>query len=379
MGEYGLQIGTPLDTCIGNVGIYLYKYFCVGNTVYETQYRMTNASLGICESGIGINTTEVVMDTNMFGVCDGTTCDFTTLYVKVDADEWRGRQTSGAAFGYQNHTCSSATTTDIIYPLIENCNAVNATHSVMLSCSTGQYLAVGYLGTNCSGPVVATEEGSSCYICESCVRTNNLYCVYNSDVDTDYCCDYFDGLDTILFSKSKLVKDLSIATLVCNYALVILTGILVCAFRDNLEDSKAVILGVTVLGSLIDICLTFASVGVIDQNDLVNISGNAYNSDCYSGIHDRTMTRLEDQFDSILTIDIIEGCIGLFGLCCLVGGYGFGEKGGFTAFAEGIHAFIFGMLDVALVSVNLFAYVLPTYNAFLKVYEDNQSPCFSVN
>merc|ERR1712032_923974 len=44
--------------------------------------------------------------------------------------------------------------------------------------------------------------------------------------------------------------------------------------------------------------------------------------------------------------------------------------------AEGIHAFIFLIFDIVLVSLNVFLFTLPMYQTFISTYDNDDFLCF---
>jgi len=218
-----------------------------------------------------------------------------------------------------------------------------------------------------------------------------------------YCCNYV--LNTAeqvsqkqLFLLVKTVRDLNIASMVSDYFFVLVAlGILLSAclrkaLRSNnysfVDDSsswfdkiKPALLCVTVVGCLVDVGITFTIVGVISQNDMIDAIQQLYDNRCYSEASYQTLLELKGQLETVLILDAVEGALDVLSLLLLFGGFamrcGF-DFAGCANFAEAIHSFMFCVFDVAIISVNVFLFVLPSYNLFQDTFDNPDFQCLSV-
>ena len=153
---------------------------------------------------------------------------------------------------------------------------------------------------------------------EFCSVSNGTLCnlyqtpTYEQDI---YCCNYMLGKNGAespqeLHSYVKLVKDLNIASLVCDWAFFVIAACAstLCAICGEGENARHFGLAVTAFGIILDICITFSIVAVIDQ---------LYAEQCYSPSLDSTLFDLSSQFESILLLDAVEGVIDIISLCIL--------------------------------------------------------------
>eukprot|EP01083_Nonionella_stella_P240052 839507_1 len=227
----------------------------------------------------------------------------------------------------------------------------------------------------------------------SCELTSNVDCptVNLSYTDDVYCCAYVLGnphnLDGQLsqqglFNAVTLVRDLNIASLVSDYVFVIVA---LCIFgglyqqSGDITKAKRMTLILTALGSLIDVCITFTIVGILDQNHLVNGMADLYENHCYSPSLDRTILDLENQFQTVLILDVVEGILDIISLSILACGTYFrcnDDNSEFATCSEGIHTFMFAVFDVIIISTNVFVFVLPSYAVFKDAYNDGTKLCF---
>ena len=135
----------------------------------------------------------------------------------------------------------------------------------------------------------------------------------------------------------------------------------------------------TIFGSLLDIILTFTVVGIINRNDLIGSLFALYDEKCYSDDIELTIFDLQSQFETILILDVVEGCLDLSCLIILAFGY-FKCKGEtMEEVTQGIHGFIFGFFDLILISVNVFLFVIPTFNTFRDSYDNQNYLCYTTN
>eukprot|EP01084_Bolivina_argentea_P172199 298303_1 len=230
---------------------------------------------------------------------------------------------------------------------------------------------------------------------EACGLTNAPNCAYNADninngteltYDEDvYCCNYVLGRDSNslsqqqLFDQITLVKNLNIISLISDYAFVIIA---VCVLTmtyfngKDLKRAKTVTLIITTIGSLIDIGLTFSIVAIIDQNGLIDILFHLYSSVCYSENIELTLLDLHNQFETVLVLDAVEGSLDIISLIVLCIGISFCRDSSLQSMSEGIHGFMFMIFDLILITVNVFIYVLPSYNTFVKSYDNENEICF---
>ena len=230
---------------------------------------------------------------------------------------------------------------------------------------------------------------------ELCTWTNNTNCPTAVDLSyqTDiFCCNYVlnnpDNLSNQLsqqglFDAITLVRDLNIASMVSDYVFIIIAICVFCGLNAgtsfDFTNVKTGTLLVTALGSLIDVCITFSIVGIIDQNDLVSGMEDLYFNACYSDSLDRTILDLENQFQTVLILDVVEGALDIISLLILASGAYFRciEKWAeFSSCTEGIHTFMFVVFDLIIISTNVFVFVLPSYDLFEQSYNDQNQLCF---
>ena len=207
---------------------------------------------------------------------------------------------------------------------------------------------------------------------------------YEQDI---YCCNYILGKNGVqtpddLHRNVKLVRDLNIASLSCDWFFFLLaccSGI--AWFSEGHDDQyRYFALCLTAFGTLLDICITFSIVGVISQNSLISEINELYDQHCYSPDLDSILFELASQFEAILFFDVTEGIIDIISLCILVcGKLMCHDSQGATGCTEGIHIFMFGVFDSAIITINVAVFVIPAYNQFKSFYEDDQYTCFEQN
>eukprot|EP01083_Nonionella_stella_P297264 1009616_1 len=226
-----------------------------------------------------------------------------------------------------------------------------------------------------------------------CEETQNTGCPDTWE-DASYCCNYVlnnpeNSSDQLsqqgLFLAITLVRDLNIASLLSDYAFVIVG---ICTFLaisqtsdGDYDKARRITLGLTALGSLVDVCLTFTIVALINENHLVGID-DLYENDCYSDSSARTILDLENQFQTVLILDVVEGVLDIISLIVLACGTYIrsnNEDSDIATCSEGIHAFMFMVFDVIIISVNVFVFVLPSYDKFESSYADETQICFRNN
>jgi len=207
-----------------------------------------------------------------------------------------------------------------------------------------------------------------------------------------YCCNYV--LNTAeqvsqkqLFLLVKTVRDLNIASMVSDYFFVLaaLATLIGMFAKDHSFDSfdkiKPALLCLTVVGCLVDVAITFTIVGVISQNDMIDAIQQLYDNRCYSEASYQTLLELKGQLETVLILDAVEGALDVLSLLLLFGGFamrcGF-DFAGCANFAEAIHSFMFCVFDVAIISVNVFLFVLPSYNLFQDTFDNPDFQCLSV-
>lgn len=222
----------------------------------------------------------------------------------------------------------------------------------------------------------------------SCEATLSELCPLHTALHEDdmFCCNYILNSNlqrgqlsqAALLSKVTLIKNLSIASLSLDYGFVIIAVITYFCVqqRTNFESAKMYTLIITSFGSFLDVILTFVVVGIIDQNHLVDVFAELYAHNCYTEDTDLLLIEFQSQFESILTLDALEGSLDIIGLLLLIIGYMLCEEPTLKNYTEGIHGFIFVIFDLVVISVNVFQFVLPAYGAFLNVYNGAESLCF---
>eukprot|EP01083_Nonionella_stella_P001114 3231_1 len=239
---------------------------------------------------------------------------------------------------------------------------------------------------DCAG-LAPTPTGSNATTITTaqCDLTNAAECgytdlTYEQDI---FCCSYvLEPASAIvsqskLFQSVKLVRDLNIASLSLDWFFVLMIGLILisiwCSKRD-LKEAKHVIIAITVLGSLLDVCLTFSVVGIINTHDLVGGINSLYEEHCYSSQVDQVLFDLSSQFQTIMVLDVTEGAVDIVSLLILLFGRFATETIGNVT--EGIHAFIFSFFDVLIITVNVAMFVIPSYNTFESTYGNEEYLCF---
>lgn len=210
-------------------------------------------------------------------------------------------------------------------------------------------------------------------------------CIYEgfSYEDAKYCCNYV--LDTEisdlqisqsqLFTQVTLVRNLNIASLISDYLFVILAGITAVALcKNSKEEARRRAVIITSIGSVVDIVLTFTIVGIINEYNLIDAFSDLYHRKCYSENIELTIIDFQDQFESILVLDALEGSLDILSLIILlIGWLKFRDD---MKVAIGIHEFVFIFLDLSIITVNAIMFVIPTYDAFVEAYNDTNYLCF---
>ena len=131
---------------------------------------------------------------------------------------------------------------------------------------------------------------------------------------------------------------------------------------------------ITVCATVIDIGCTFGSLGIIISNDLINEIGNLYNHNCYSDETVEHILSLKQQLSQVLISDGLEAALDFLSLIILcIGVIAHIEL--CQQIADSIHGVLFAM-DWLLVTVNFFAFVLPSYNSFVQIYDNDDLLCY---
>eukprot|EP01083_Nonionella_stella_P026760 73695_1 len=209
-----------------------------------------------------------------------------------------------------------------------------------------------------------------------CALTFSKDCGYNQDIDNGsvslitweenaYCCNYVLHSQQRLFTTVTMVRDLNIVSLVSDYAFV---TVVICVFVFQLRQNKSTkknVLYLTAFGTLIDIIISFTIVGIISQNNLVTTVNELWTEGCYSEDTTPVLLGLKSQFETILILDVIEGVIDILSIVVLCCGKLFCKNNTLEYMTEGIHGFMFIVLDLLLVTVNVTVFVIPAYTAFV--------------
>eukprot|EP01084_Bolivina_argentea_P162443 282701_1 len=263
----------------------------------------------------------------------------------------------------------------------------------------------------------------------TCAMTTTNNCRFENSINASdtflssddgiYCCNYVLGSDVSQLSQNDLLKhitlvrDLNIASLISDYVFVIIAIIVfMCLYNkapakdekaanDNkaadkkvaknkkadgkhakqvqkdLAKAEKMFLIITALGSIVDIGITFSVVYFINQNNLIDTLFNLYYSSCYSEDIDLLLFDLQNQFETILILDSFEGALDLISLIVLFVGIFFcRENKTLKAMSEGIHSFMFIVFDLALITTNVFLFVLPTFDTFKSSYNNENYICY---
>eukprot|EP01084_Bolivina_argentea_P296525 510705_1 len=242
---------------------------------------------------------------------------------------------------------------------------------------------------------------------EFCCYTVGAVNMYTSDDKRDEG-NRVDLTQEQILSAIMLIKDLSISMFVMDTLLVIMACCMWCGLYVNEETDKLKYVKlITVCATFIDIILTLISIGIITGNDLIQEISNLYQHNCYSDETIEDILGLKEQLNQVLILDGLEAgldviglivlCIGMFGECdkCRIWAdsihgvlFGldviglivlcigmFGECDKCRIWADSIHGVLFG-LDWILVVVNFFAFVLPSYNKFVSIYDNVDLLCY---
>merc|ERR1712013_205508 len=140
--------------------------------------------------------------------------------------------------------------------------------------------------------------------------------------------------------------------------------------------AKKAALVFTMLGSFIDICITYAIVGVIDQNNMVDAMADLYAERCYTDISDRDIFELQSQFETVLVLDAVEGTLDILSMALVIVGFTSLRDSTWRPLTEGAHAFMFAVFDILIVTINVAVFVLPSYATFTEFYADPDLLCF---
>eukprot|EP01084_Bolivina_argentea_P083445 151075_1 len=184
---------------------------------------------------------------------------------------------------------------------------------------------------------------------------NSLYCCYYLDGyssfldDTEYdiinidpYADRSDLQQQDMLMTITLVKDIGFSMFVIDTVLLFTaTAVFMCLWRNNKKLLRYVMV-LSVFGTVIDIGLTFASIGVIVQNDLIVEIGNLYDHRCYSTDAAADIIGLKEQLGQVLILDSLEAALDVVGLCILSFGSVLEQKTIKTC-SESIHGGLFGL------------------------------------
>eukprot|EP01084_Bolivina_argentea_P009963 18589_1 len=181
-----------------------------------------------------------------------------------------------------------------------------------------------------------------------------------------------DMLDTI-----RMIRDIGMIMFITDSILVVMATVLSIILYLRRRDSLKYVVCVSVFGTVIDICLTFISIGIITENDLIDEIENLYFHGCYTSSSLADILGVKEQFSQILILDALEASLDIVGLLFLCAGK-FCDHDKFQFFAESIHGGLFG-LDWILIVVNFFVFILPSYTNFVDIYNDNDSLCYELN
>eukprot|EP01084_Bolivina_argentea_P260343 439629_1 len=171
------------------------------------------------------------------------------------------------------------------------------------------------------------------------------------------------------------------ASLFMDYSFVFLaitTFVIIYKCKADIQYVKIPVLIITILGTCVDITITFTVVGVITQNNLIQRFSDLYEYKCYSDDLDATILDLKSQFETILIMDSAEGVIDTLSVLILICGCMWKQET-IETMAQGIHGFMFCIFDLLLITINVVMFVLPSYSTFISTYNNNSYLCFRID
>eukprot|EP01084_Bolivina_argentea_P264464 447989_1 len=196
-----------------------------------------------------------------------------------------------------------------------------------------------------------------------CDKTFFAGCTY--DGKDEFCCNYFAGINEAspesLYFIIKLVRDLTIGALVCDWVMAV-CGLCGTIFGPNWWTSA----GITICASFVDVCLTFAVIGVIDQNNLVQAMDDLYQYQCYSEDHtEESLLELREGFKTIIILDATEASLDIISFCVIAISEAADSKVGII-----VHWILY-VFDIIIITVNIAVFTIPAYNSFSDIYDGN--------
>ena len=226
-----------------------------------------------------------------------------------------------------------------------------------------------------------------------CTFNSSSSCVYVDD-DATFCCSYLDArndfmsngqIDETSLTRDKTlesitwIRNLQIYMLIVDSILVLVVGFMFFKWV-NAEDEESKIeigryrISLSAFGASVDVILTFCSIGLIVSNNLVSQMINLYEYNCYTKDGSKELISLQETFSQILVLDSLEavldicGLIGLFVNLC--------KPCKFKYCADIIHTVSYG-IDLLMTYVNVFVFVLPSYNQFVDLYDNDDILCYN--
>eukprot|EP01083_Nonionella_stella_P134847 410203_1 len=89
-----------------------------------------------------------------------------------------------------------------------------------------------------------------------------------------------------MLSTITLIKDIATSMIVIDVITLFLATILACIlakkYKKTFEESLQYIIYISVVGALVDICLTFSCIYIISQNGLIDEVGKLFTFGCFS-------------------------------------------------------------------------------------------------
>eukprot|EP01084_Bolivina_argentea_P317632 550745_1 len=258
-------------------------------------------------------------------------------------------------------------------------------------------------------PTMPTLQPSTSPTLEPTLNPTELvvYCNFTSSNNTDcsfkasdslFCCSYLSAVisyhwiteDEIATYKQSFmdqdttlnavvnIKNIQMFMLIIDSVLVaiVLSVTIIGYFILHKSSSLITLFDITVsaFGTFVDICLTIISIVIIVNNNLIHQMNGLYEYNCYDKDTFEEILGLKEQFNQVLILDSLEAVLDLIGLSVLIiGAITNYEKLKFCA--ESIHGGLFG-LDWILTFVNFFAFVVPGYNSFIGLYNNDQMMCY---
>ena len=181
-----------------------------------------------------------------------------------------------------------------------------------------------------TSPTSASTFGVAVRVCEFTEASkceldifDSLYCCYTIDAYNVYATveeqqkrdenDRSNLTQDEILNAITTIKDLTIGMFVIDSlsAFVALCAVIGFAITKKTEKLPYVRI-ITICATVIDIGCTFASLGIIIFNDLINEISNLYDHNCYSDETVEDILSLKEQLSQVLILDGLEAALDFF-------------------------------------------------------------------